>query len=153
MTKNQDIKRLSRKLVQQIASLYKILEKIGYSYRLKLPQSIKVYSIFSPNKLYKALEDLLPSQKNLLLDLIKVNRDLEQEIDYILSIQLVYKQLIYKIQQRGYNTDSNKYPTSNLQNTLKALQDFYIAYPSLSRLLKNLKYQLEYTKNDIFLKK
>jgi len=34
-------------------SLYKILEQIGHSFKLKLPESIKVHLVFYAKKLYK----------------------------------------------------------------------------------------------------
>jgi len=43
---------------------YKILNKEGNSYKIKLPDSIKVYPIFSLDKLWKAANNLLPRQKN-----------------------------------------------------------------------------------------
>jgi hypothetical protein len=47
-----------------MAGLYKILKKIGNSYKVKLPDLIKVYPIFFPDKLRKAINNPLPGQKN-----------------------------------------------------------------------------------------
>ena len=47
-----------------MAGLYKILKKIGNLYKIKLPDSIKVYLVFSPDKLQKAATDPLPKQRN-----------------------------------------------------------------------------------------
>jgi len=47
-----------------MAGPYKVLEKIGNSYKVELPDSIKVYPIFSPDKLQKVVNDPLPGQKN-----------------------------------------------------------------------------------------
>jgi len=63
-TKNWKIERPSRKLDYKMAGPYKILNKVGNSYKVKLPDLIKVYSIFLLNKLRKAVNDLLPGQKN-----------------------------------------------------------------------------------------
>jgi hypothetical protein len=43
-----------------MVGLYKILNKVGNLYKVKLPDSIKVYPIFSLDKLRKAVNDLLP---------------------------------------------------------------------------------------------
>ena len=40
-------------------SLYEILEQIGHSFKLKLPESIKVYPVFYTKKLYKDPKNLL----------------------------------------------------------------------------------------------
>ena len=58
------MERPSRKLDYQIVGPYTVLKKIGNLYKVKLPDSIKVYPIFSPDKLQKAANDLLPGQKN-----------------------------------------------------------------------------------------
>jgi len=47
-----------------MAGPYKVLKKIGNLYKVKLLDLIKVYPIFLLNKLRKAINDLLPKQKN-----------------------------------------------------------------------------------------
>ena len=41
---------------------YKILEKVGHSFRLDLPVEIKIYPILHANRLRKAPINLMPSQ-------------------------------------------------------------------------------------------
>ena len=60
MTRNQKTEWPSCKLDYQMAGPYKVLEKIGNLYKVKLPDSIKVHPIFSPDKLWKAANDPLP---------------------------------------------------------------------------------------------
>src|SRR6266567_7242155 len=62
--KNWKTERPSRKLDYKMAGLYKIINKVGNLYKVKLPDSIKVYPIFSPDKLWKIVNNLLPRQKN-----------------------------------------------------------------------------------------
>ena len=62
--KNQKIERPSHKLDYKIAGLYKIVNKVGNLYKVKLPDLIKIYFIFLLDKLQKAANDLLPKQKN-----------------------------------------------------------------------------------------
>jgi hypothetical protein len=58
-----------------MAGWYRIVEKVEHLYRLDLPQSIRVYLVFSPDKLQKASDNLLPGQYNNQSLLIQVNRE------------------------------------------------------------------------------
>ena len=62
--KNWKTERLSRKLDYKMAGLYKIINKVGNLYKVELLDLIKVYPIFLLDKLQKAVNDLLPRQKN-----------------------------------------------------------------------------------------
>jgi hypothetical protein len=64
ITKNWKTERPSRKLDYQIAGLYKIISKIGNLYKVKLLDSVKVYPVFSLDKLWKAAIDPLLGQVN-----------------------------------------------------------------------------------------
>jgi hypothetical protein len=46
-----------------MARLYEVLEKVGNSYKVELPETIKVYLI-SPDKLRKASDNPLLGQRN-----------------------------------------------------------------------------------------
>ena len=81
-----------------MAGPYKILNKEGNSYKVKLPDSIKVYPIFSPDKLQKAANDPLPRQKNEPPLPIQVNSDNKWEVNKILAYKLVQRTLRYRIQ-------------------------------------------------------
>ena len=47
-----------------MAGPYKILEKVGYSFKVKLLELIKIHPIFSPDYLQKAVDNPLPKQYN-----------------------------------------------------------------------------------------
>ena len=64
-------------------------------YKVKLPNLIKVYPVFLPDKLQKAINNLLPRQKNEPPLLIKE----------ILAYKLVRKTLKYRVSWKGYNLD------------------------------------------------
>jgi len=59
-------------------SLYKILEQIGHSFKLKLPESIKVHPVFYAKKLCKDPRNPLPGQTNPEYALIEVQEGEEE---------------------------------------------------------------------------
>ena len=58
--KNQKTEWPSRKLDYKMAGLYRILNKEGNLYKVKLPDLIKVHPVFLLDKLQKAANNLLP---------------------------------------------------------------------------------------------
>ena len=95
--KNWKTERPSYKLDYKIVGPYKIVNKVGNSYKVKLPDLIKVHLIFSPDKLQKAVNNPLPGQKNEPPLPIQVNGDNKWEVDKILACKLVHGMLKYYI--------------------------------------------------------
>ena len=80
-----------------MAGLYKILKKVGYSFKVKLLKLIKIYPIFSLDCLWKAIDDPLPRQYNNPLPLIQIVKNKEWEIKEILAVKKVYSVLKYRV--------------------------------------------------------
>ena len=78
-----------------MARPYRILGKVGHSYRLDLLDTIRVHPVFSLDKLRKAATNLLLGQKTELPLLIRVSGNDEWEVEEVLASKLVRKTLMY----------------------------------------------------------
>src|SRR5436309_1446721 len=98
-SKNIKTTRPSKKLDDKILGLFKVLEKIGTSYRLELPKIITIHNVFHPSLLRKAADDPMPGQKNDLPEPIVVDNENEWEVEDILDSRLYGrgKRLQYRV--------------------------------------------------------
>jgi hypothetical protein len=77
--------------------LYKIIEQVRHSFKLKLLDSIKVYLVFYTKKLRKDLGNPLPGQSNLETLPLWVNDAKEYEVQEVLAVKLAQGKLKYRI--------------------------------------------------------
>jgi hypothetical protein len=78
-----------------MAGLFEIIRKIGNSYEVKLPNIIKIYNIFSPDRLRKTAKDPLPGQVNKPPSLIMIITEEEYKVQEVLASKLVQDKLLY----------------------------------------------------------
>lgn len=147
-TKDWNTTRPSRKLSEQTAGPFKILERKGNAFHLELPASIKVNPVLNAEKLRKAADDPLPGQINPEPPPIEVNGEHEWEVEKILGVRTVRGKLRYKVKWLGFDDDLNEYPAADFRHAPQALKDFHDANPSKPGPPVNLDYWLQCALSD-----
>jgi hypothetical protein len=92
-TKNWTSERPSRKLGYQNEGPYEIIEQVGHSYRLKLPDSNKLHDVFALELLRKDPGNPLPGQHPEPPLPIVYNQQPEWEVEHVLQSRQRYRRL------------------------------------------------------------
>jgi hypothetical protein len=78
------------------------LEQIGHSFKLKLPESIKVYPVFYAKKLRKDPRNPLLGQTNPEPLLLEVkDGEIEYKVQEVLAVKLIRGKLKYRVKWKG----------------------------------------------------
>jgi len=124
-----------KKLDDKMLGSFTNLGFVGSSYKLELPESMRVHDVFHPDLLRPAADDPLPGQKNEPSGSIVVNDEDEWEIDDILNSRRYRRRLQYRVKWNGYDNDLNWYNADGdeFMNAQEVVDDFHIRYPNKPR--------------------
>ncbi len=86
-----------KKLNDKMLDSFTNLDLVGSSYKLELPESMRVHDVFHPDLLRPAADDPLPGQKNEPSGPIVVKDEDEWEIDDILNSRRYRRRLQYRV--------------------------------------------------------
>jgi hypothetical protein len=125
-----DTGRPSRKLDHQAAGPYRIVEKVGNSFKLDLLEGMNVHPVFSPDKLRLASHSRpLPGQIVDPPPPVIIDGEQEWEVDEILDSRIRWKKLYYRVQWLGHDPDPKWYPAEDFSNAPWRLREFHEKYP------------------------
>jgi len=130
--------RPSRKLDDQWKGPYEILDQVGNSYRLKLPEGSRIHDVFAPDVLTKDRNDPLPGQERPRPGGEIIAGQEEWDVEDILAVKLVGNTLKYRASWVGHDPDPRWYPASNFMGSPHKLRDFHLAYPKRPGPPRNL---------------
>ena len=88
--------RPSVKLDLQVAGPFKILEKVGHSYRLELPVHMYIHNVLHVDRLRKAPMNPLEGQDQEPQPPIEVDGQQEWEVQEILASRVINRKLQYR---------------------------------------------------------
>ncbi|KGY14979.1 hypothetical protein PABG_12091 [Paracoccidioides brasiliensis Pb03] len=149
--KDYRIQRPSRKHADQSEGPFEIIEKIGNSYKLELPDSMKIHPVFFPDKLRKAADNPLPGQVNVTPDPVKIEGENEWEVEKVLASRISRGKLQYRVKWPGFDDDSTWYPAPNLKGSPHLVREFHAANPMKAGPPKRLSNWLEAWEKDDYL--
>jgi transposase InsO family protein len=142
-TKNWTSERPSRKLGYQNEGPYEIIEKVGHSYRLKLPDSNSRHDVFAPDLLRKDPGNPLPGQHHDPPLPIVYNQEPEWEVEEVLQSRTYRRKLQYQVKWVGVDYDPVFYDAEGFKGAPHKLKAFHDNYPKAKGPPKNLFYWID----------
>lgn len=131
---------------------FRIIEKVGHAFRLKVPSSWKGTDLFTPDRLRRHPNNPLPGQEaeNPRGEEVEPTRGEEYEVEKLLASRTHYGKLQYQVQWKGWDPDPEWYYAENFKNSPVALKRFHDDNPERAGPPARLQLWLEMAENDEF---
>lgn len=131
LTKHWNIDRPSKKLSEKWYGPVKVIERYEESWKLDLPNNIRVHPIFHSNSLRKYLNNPLTGQRRPEPAPIQVLPDEEEwELEKIIGVRMNGRKLECRFKFVGADDDYNWYSCSDAMTAPYLDKDFNLNYPN-----------------------
>ena len=130
-TANIRTQRPSKKLDHKQIGPYEVIQKVGpTSYKLRLPENIKIHPVFHSTLLKMHTNDPLPGQQVLPPPPVEIEGEQEWEVEEILDSRWYYGRLQYKAKWAGYEAGDNTwYNADSFENSPELVTTYHEKYP------------------------
>ena len=133
LRKNLKTTQPSSKVDVKCLGKFRITKKVSsHAYKLELPASMNVHTVFHISLLEPAVSDPLPGQLQPPPPLVIIDKEPEWEVDEIVDSKFVVKTVRYLIRWIGY-ADLTWELNTMLANALSVVKRFHQLYPSKPR--------------------
>lgn len=129
-TRNWKMDRPSRKLADKWYGPVPVIEKVGESWKVKLPDDWKIYPVFHSHSLRKYIRDPLPGQvraEPAAIELLPEQR--EYELENVVGSRKFGRVLQYQLKWLGGDEDVEWYPCSDAMYAPHLLKRWHLAHP------------------------
>ena len=132
LCRNLKTHRPSDKLDYQRLGLFSIIKQVNeVAYRLELPPSMKIHSVFQVSLLEPYKDSTIPGRLQAPPPPIEVDGAEEFEVLEILDSCMNRGELEYLVHWQGYEVHERTWePATNLENATETIAEFHREYPS-----------------------
>jgi hypothetical protein len=128
---------------------FRVLEKVGHSWKVDMPSHWKGHDVFNPERLRKWTSKPLPGQEDPPEPADDVDGEPEWTVSEVLDSRVTRSgRLEYQVTWQGWDPDDTWYPARNLKNSTARLREFHERRPEKPGPPKRLQAWVEAAADD-----